>query len=378
MRIVSKFFDTPKNKAPRGDTKHSLDKLTDGALDTLSNVIDVMGKASFPLESDLDEKVFPEMCAEFARHIENGAAVPSFDIPASADGTREWGYIRRFFADRRQAEKAFVTERLQDYRGIVTDLVAGLRSVADRNQDTEDNVIEKLMTIEDAVGTGVLPKIREALNQTISEVYRTFAEQKKEYEQQLSELHKRMSCLREDLVTAREEMKRDPLTEAYNRRAFDASILTSLNLHFIMRQPVTVIMVDLDNFKTINDTFGHAAGDEVLKGIGECLARSFIRKNDVISRYGGDEFAVILNDTTAGNAERLIATLQKNVQALKVPYADEDFRVSCSIGYTEIVDNDTVDTLINRADKALYAAKSAGRNCARQLLAADLDGAVAH
>ncbi len=378
MRIVSRLFETHKNKAPDGEKRASLDALTDGALDTLSNVLAVMGKASFPLESDLDEKVFPEVCAEFARHVENGAAVPSFDIPASADGKREWAHVRRFFSDRRHAEKAFVTERLNDYRGIVNDLVSGLRKIGDRDRDTENSVIDSLATIEDAVGTGVLPRIRDALTHTIDEVNRTFSEQKLEYEKQLKELNDRMSCLRQDLVAAREEMKRDPLTEAYNRGAFDTAILQSLNMHFILQQPVTLIMIDLDNFKVINDSYGHAAGDEVLRGVGESLARSFIRKSDVIARYGGDEFAVILTDTTAKNSARLIETFQKYVRDVKVPYADDDAHISCSVGYTEIVDEDTVESLVTRADKALYAAKSAGRNRAEYLAAEGAAGDAAH
>lgn len=378
MRIVSKLFDTQKQKAPKPASAGSTESLTDGALDTLSNVMHVMGKESFPLENDIDETVFPEMCSEFARHVENGAAVPSFDIPASVDGAREWAHLRRFFADRRSAEKVFVTERLQDYRGIVDDLVGGLRKIGLRDQDTETSVMECLSSVEDAVCTGVLPKIKHALSQTINEVNETFAEQKAEYEKQLSELNERMSSLRQDLVAAREEMKRDPLTEAYNRGAFDAAIVQSLNMHFILQQPVTLIMIDLDNFKTVNDTLGHGAGDEVLRGVGEALARSFIRKSDIIARYGGDEFAVILTDTSAKNAERLIESFLGYVRDVTIPYADESMRVSCSAGYTEISDEDTVDSLVQRADKALYAAKEAGRDQAKFIAAEASAGQQTH
>ena len=162
-------------------------------------------------------------------------------------------------------------------------------------------------------------------------------------------------------------MKRDALTDAYNRGAFDLAISQSLNMHFILNQPVTLLMIDIDKFKYINDTFGHAAGDEVLRGIGEALARSFIRKGDIVARYGGDEFAVILNDTTAGNCENIVERFLSAVQDVQVPYAPEDTRITCSIGYTEIHSDDTVESLINRADKALYAAKKNGRNQAAHL-----------
>lgn len=348
---------TGKDKGAKGASS-----VADGALDTLSNVILVMGKESFPLENDIDPSIFPEMCAEFSAHVENGGAVPSCGIEASLDGTREWAHVRRFFADRRKAENEFVTTRLHDYRGIVEDLVSGLRNIGERDQTTEASVKESLNQIEDAVGTGVLPEIRKTLAKTLKEVTDTFEQQRKAYEDELADLNDRMSSLRQDLVAAREEMKRDALTDAYNRGAFDSAIGQSINMHFILNQPVTLIMIDIDKFKEINDTFGHAAGDEVLRGIGEALARSFIRKSDLVARYGGDEFAVILNDTSAENCKNLLERFIKAVHEVRVPYASDDTRVTCSVGYTEIATEDTVETLLQRADKALYSAKRNGRN----------------
>ena len=364
MSLVTKILGSNNADADKtGKGKVSKDSsLADGAIDTLSNVISVMGKESFPLENDIDPSVFPEMCTEFAAHIENGAGVPSVDIEASKDGTREWAHVRRFFADRRKAEREFVTERLHDYRGVVEDLVSGLRTIGERDTATAESVKGNFSKIEDAVSTGVLPEIKKELSHAVRRVTETFEHQKAAYEEQLKELNDRMSSLRQDLVAAREEMKRDALTDAYNRGAFDAAITQSLNMHFILNQPVTLVMIDIDRFKDINDTYGHGAGDEVLRGIGESLARSFIRKSDLIARFGGDEFAVILNDTNAENSMNLLNRFMKSVGDIKVPYSPEDFKVTCSIGYTEIHTDDTVETLVHRADTALYQAKKSGRN----------------
>jgi len=364
MSLVSKIMGTGGSGAngPKKSKSTSSSLLTDGALDTLSNVLRVMGDESFPLENDIDPSMFPEMCKEFSCHVENGAGVPSFDIPQSENGTRQWAHVRRFFADRRKAENQFVTERLHDYRGVVEDLVGGLRAIGERDQVTESDVKNSLNKIEDAVGAGALPEIRQALSSTVKKVNETFAEQKREYEAQLQELNDRMSNLRQDLVAVREEMKRDALTDAFNRGAFDTAIVQSLNMHFVLNQPVTLIMIDVDNFKDVNDTYGHAAGDEVLRTIGECLARSFIRKSDLVARYGGDEFAVILNDTTAQNAAQVVERFLQYVNDVRIPYASDDTRVTCSAGYAEMHTSDSVESLIHRADRGLYQAKGEGRN----------------
>lgn len=361
MGLVSRFKGA-RVGANKNRSSRPADDLTDGALDTLSNVIRIMGNESFPLDGENDSDVFPKVCTDFACHVENGAAVPTHDLPASADGKREWARVRRFFADRRHAEKAFVTERLHGYRGIVDDLVGGLRSVGMKNQSTEDSVLDSLLSIEDAVDTGALPDIEAALAKTVTTVNETFAEQKREYEKQLAELNGRMSNLQQDLAAAREEMKRDSLTEAYNRGAFNTAISQSLNLHFVTRQPITLLMIDVDCFKEVNDTYGHAAGDEALKAIGECLARSFIRKNDLVARYGGDEFAVILTDTSAQNATGVIERFLEYVRSIDIDIGRSTVRVSCSVGYTEITAEDSVGSFVERADQALYQAKSKGRD----------------
>lgn len=335
---------------------------SNGAINTLTSLIRVLGEESFPLDKDSDPTLFPSICCDFARHVENGAAVPALDIELKKTGKREWETVQRFMVDRRRQEKKFVTERLGDYREIVNDLVSGFREIGHKDENAAANVRKCLISMQDAIGDDELPKIKTAMAETIAKVHEIFAEQKNHYETELERLNDRMSNLREDLAAARVEMKQDSLTQTFNRGAFDTAITQSMNTHYFSGEPVSLLMIDLDEFKQVNDSYGHTAGDAVLRAVGECLVRSFIRKNDLIARYGGDEFAVILPDTKVEDGIKLAERFLNQVRGIGIESNGEIISVSCSLGCTEALHEDTVETFVNRADKALFRAKAKGRD----------------
>jgi diguanylate cyclase (GGDEF)-like protein len=149
----------------------------------------------------------------------------------------------------------------------------------------------------------------------------------------------------------------DPLTGLSNRRAFFEKAERAC-LQATSSQPSTAIMFDVDHFKRVNDTFGHDIGDQVLRAIGHAVAG----ERSLAGRLGGEEFAIVLEASTleAGiaYAERLRATLA----ALSFETAQGKMSVTCSFGVAERQDGETIDQVLKRADAALYAAKSGGRN----------------
>ena len=361
MRIFSKR-SRPASCSSDDRLSNSAADTANGALDTLTSLIRVLGEESFSLDKDSDPALFPSICSDFARHVENGAAVPAIGIELKAGGKREWETVQRYMVDRRRQEKIFVTERLGDYREIVNDLVSGFREIGHKDENVAANVRECLISMQDAVGNDELPKIKTAMAETIAKVHEIFAEQKNHYEAELEKLNARMSNLREDLMATRVEMTLDSLTQTFNRGAFDTAITQSVNTHYFSGQPVSLLMIDLDEFKQVNDSHGHTAGDAVLRSVGECLARTFIRKNDLIARYGGDEFAVILTNTKVEDAMKLAERFLNQVRGIGIESNGEVISVSCSLGCTEALLEDTVETFINRADKALFRAKAKGRD----------------
>ncbi|WP_073237709.1 PAS domain S-box protein [Desulforamulus putei] len=153
----------------------------------------------------------------------------------------------------------------------------------------------------------------------------------------------------------------DPLTNAYNRRYFMQVLEQEMERTGRTGLPFSIIMVDLDHFKSINDRFGHAAGDLVLKSLVD-LINGRIRKIDCLARWGGEEFVILLPNTPVDKAAGLAEEIRGQLSKMNIPGVGS---VTASFGVAGYCPSDTSDTLIMRADNMLYEAKAAGRNCVR-------------
>ena len=156
----------------------------------------------------------------------------------------------------------------------------------------------------------------------------------------------------------------DGLTGVYNRRTFKELAEPILSRARRSRGPVSLLLIDLDHFKRVNDTHGHLSGDEVLAGFAK-LTRSCLRKEDLLARYGGEEFVVLLPGTTEPAAIALADRIRTEVADAALCPANDKVRVTVSIGVAGESGEHlaTLEMLLGRADEALYAAKARGRNC---------------
>jgi diguanylate cyclase len=171
-------------------------------------------------------------------------------------------------------------------------------------------------------------------------------------------LESRISELRKKYAELEEQANRDPLTGVYNRRRME-SILT---LDSAQVNPVSVIMLDMDNLKAINDIHGHIAGDLALKVLGEKLKR-MTRAEDIVCRYGGDEFIVFLQNVNLQTARKRAEEWRRSIERNPVAFQTSQIQITVTAGvanYTEHGNN--LSQVIEEADKALYWAKAMGRN----------------
>lgn len=158
----------------------------------------------------------------------------------------------------------------------------------------------------------------------------------------------------------------DPLTKVFNRRALSA-YLSEVCSNKSIPYHLHVLMLDVDNFKKINDTYGHITGDKILIFISNIL-RKTLRDGDKIFRFGGEEFTVIINRNSDEQCELIANRLLRLISSNKLIYMGEKIYVTASIGVTKLVQNDTPDSLLSRADKALYISKNSGKNMVSKVI----------
>ena len=158
------------------------------------------------------------------------------------------------------------------------------------------------------------------------------------------------------------EARTDALTLVGNRRAFETDIARCLADFHRAGQVFSLAMIDLDKFKRLNDTYGHQAGDEVLRGTGRVLRR-VLRESDSIARYGGEEFAVIFNRAAISEVQKALTRLRKAIANAAFEFPGGKLQVTISVGAAQIMAGENLEAIVQRADAALYASKEAGRNC---------------
>ena len=190
------------------------------------------------------------------------------------------------------------------------------------------------------------------------------AQNTKELESSLSRSKKQINDLNLSIEAIRAESMTDALTGIANRKKFDFAMDKEINCSRIDDEPMCLLLTDIDHFKKFNDTHGHQTGDQVLRLVASILKQN-VKGRDLAARYGGEEFAIILPQTALPAAKIVAEQIRSAVaskELVKKSTGTNLGRVTLSIGVAELSEEDTVHSIIARADQCLYAAKHAGRN----------------
>ncbi len=229
-------------------------------------------------------------------------------------------------------KSAQLSTTLAEFRGLVMSRLATIRTALEEKRRSE--VIRQERLSEEM----------ESLNENLSRM-------KKEVDQ----VHEKRKALEKEVLV-------DPLTGIANRRALRERLKNELHRFQRYRQFFSILLFDIDNFKAINDQYGHWAGDRCLKEIIKRV-RAILRETDFIARWGGDEFVLIFPGTDLESAGAVAERLRKLIQNTRFVYHKQEISLTVSCGVTEIADSDqNQETIFNRVDKAMYKAKKNGRN----------------
>jgi diguanylate cyclase len=344
----------------------------DKALESLARVLRSLGRHAFELEEHSEEEIEKEF-ERWAMHVLVGTQVSADDagIPEPTI-RRDWGALTRFVNGHRQQEKTYVTRNLQDVRNVLWEFTNIVGHAIVEDQETDQKVTKHLAQLRTATEGGSFQDVKQALFAVVEGINALIDERKKRQQQRLKNLGEKLRAVEEELGSARKQMTLDALTQLFNRGALDLQLERTASVSFFSGTAACILMVDVDHFKHINDTYGHPAGDAVLQQLANRLVSTFPRKTDFIARYGGEEFCILLQGAGYELSQRLGERLLAAVRREEFQYQDIRIPVTVSVGVAELMPGETVSSWIERGDRALYRAKDSGRD--QLCLAAETTG----
>ena len=337
----------------------------DAALDTVANLLKAFGENAFDTDNVSAAETRSE-CAGWAQKITVGAGRAGEDEGAEAKPfKRDFGGVRRYFTAQRSHEREFVGRSLGNLREAVHAFARCLTTTVGEDRAADELVGAQLGKLVGAFQSNDSEAIRSEAEGIVTVVQEVMAKRSESQKRMLGELSQKISDLREELHEVRERAALDPLTQLFNRAALDAHLDRVADLAFLLSSSPCILMIDVDHFKNCNDTYGHPAGDQVLRSVADGLVRNFLRREDFVARYGGEEFVVVIPDSTLHNAEQRAERMRQSLAELELETAKGKINITVSIGLASLASGDTGASWLARADAALYEAKGDGRNCVR-------------
>lgn len=328
-------------------------------LDLPADLQQDMGSLQLQLEGDVPENEWPQILSKFASLI-------------------------ALLRDRANREKREIEDFLAQLTMRLADLDDHIQNMESDRVDSYKNGRELNATVKNHVRkieTGVreavdLDQLKSLVQRRLDDIgqhmdkFREFEEKRNEVsEYRIKELNSRLHSMEKEsndlkmkVVKERKQALIDSLTGVANRLSYDERIEQEY-IHWKRYQaPLSLIVIDIDLFKKINDNYGHMAGDKVLQTLAKLVQKN-IRETDLLTRYGGEEFAIIMPDTDQKAAMGVAEKLRAETENCAFHYRDTGVNITISCGITEFKGKDNPEIVFERADAALYKAKDAGRNC---------------
>ena len=268
-----------------------------------------------------------------------------------------------------RVHKAFFTSRalengVNSISGKMVDEIDQLVATVDRDVASGGAYIGEVSSISASLANTDCAKTATAVAQRLVGVADAHVQEKRQLVQELSALRTQFDEMRTELNTLQSTAFVDHLTQVSNRRRLDAVLSDIIDAAKESGEPLCVAIADIDKFKSVNDNWGHAAGDKILQRFAELMKKN-VRAHDTVARYGGEEFALVLPNTPLTAGCQIAERIREYFGSMRFVARDSGQRlgrVTVSFGVTALRTDDDEATIMRRADELLYAAKNGGRN----------------
>ena len=252
-------------------------------------------------------------------------------------------------------------QQFSDTAQAIRSLLLSIASILQRTEQAASDSSQTLGDVRNSIDQMALPDdLIEVHAQLLSEIDRVISSNTS-LKRELVHSDEILATQRQQIESLKTSARIDGMTQLANRVYFDEKLEEMISFCQRYQERFSLLMIDVDNFKDINDTYGHQCGDRILKGVAFKI-KSDLRQSDFVARFGGDEFAVILIRSGVRSAADVAGKLCESVRESKFLLDGLQVRVSLSIGVAEIIEGETGQELLKRADEALYQVKNGGRD----------------
>jgi len=349
MRAARRPIETHEVERPRMVEPRQPEEALAAVLKPLSNEV---GRTAI-VGDDVDrrfrlelEELIEDMSTGMTPHLAGRAVV------AVEPGLKEW------FGRREATYKA----REDELGGVITSMGKALKALQGDDEEFMGGLEANLAHLTQAADSVQVRHVSARLQQILEVTSEQAVEEREARDKRLSQLSGMVRGLHEQLDAAKIQLQEDALTGLYNRGTFDARLAAEIHKCKLTPYRFSLIMIDLDHFKAVNDTHGHVSGDRVLQACAEAIKAIVMSTDDFCARYGGEEMAIIVSDSDMDNGLRVAEAVRARIAGMEIQTGNALHIQTASFGVAEGCDEDTPVDVIERADAALYAAKESGRN----------------
>ncbi|RJQ73882.1 MAG: GGDEF domain-containing protein [Desulfobacteraceae bacterium] len=358
-----KLFDREPDKTPETETRQLNETMAavqdrcDVLLRSIAEILQFLKTFALDIQ-DIQSDRFKEEIQQIDERLREPDHPKRFELYFEQKKEGIVSFIHR--------QHAYIMDREKELRDIIDLLTRALAGLNVENREFYQRIHHQGEKIIRIGGLDDIKKIKNALKAEVEQLREIVTLKQDQERRQIRLLAGKVDSLEGELEKAKSKAMTDGLTCVYNRHALGDYLAEKIESSRSENKDFCVLMIDIDDFKLINDQFGHVIGDRVLVALTQ-KCRTCIRGDDFLARYGGEEFMIVMDGMHFRNAlkkaQQLCSTIASVRYATSEPQTGDYLSLTISIGVTQYKKGDSVDDIIARADKALYDAKRKGKNC---------------